>query len=125
MDINRFAGDLITNYPTPKRLNPSFGSITYAQNGAPSGCNALILALRGRFGKRGFFSASYTRSSSKDDTQIYPTFTNLHQYYGPSVSDAPNRFSLSLSYEIPGLITIFKSGYPFVVYTNAPFQPVV
>jgi hypothetical protein len=142
-DINRFAGDLIANYPTPKRLNPSFGSITYAENGAVGGYNALILALRGRVSKRGFFNASYTRSSSKDDAQIYPTFTNIHQYYGPSIFNAPNRFSLSASYDIPGLgssnafarvvtngwvfsdITIFQSGYPFVVYTNAPFQPVL
>jgi hypothetical protein len=143
VDINRFAGDLILNYPTPKRLNPSFGSITYAQNGAVSGYNALILALRGRFSKRGYFNASYTRSSSMDDAQIYPTFTDIHQYYGPSIFNAPNRFSLSLSYDIPGLssgnafaqaitkgwtfsdITIFQSGYPFVVYTTASFQPVL
>jgi hypothetical protein len=142
-DINRFAGDLILNYPTPKRLNPSFGSITYAQNGAVSSYNALILALRGRIGKRGFFNASYTRSSSRDDAQVYPTFTNIHQYYGPSVFNAPNRFSLSASYDIPGMnssnafarvltngwvfseITIFQSGYPFVVSTNAPFEPVL
>jgi Carboxypeptidase regulatory-like domain len=142
-DINRFAGDLILNYPTPKRLNPSFGSITFAQNGAVSGYNALILALRGRFSKRGFFNASYTRSNSKDDAQIYPTFTNLHQYYSPSVFDAPNRFSLSLSYDIPGMssgnafarsitngwvfsdISIFQSGYPFTVYTGASFQPIL
>jgi hypothetical protein len=143
VDVNRFAGDLILNYPTPKRLNPSFGSITYAQNGAVSGYNALILGLRGRFGKRGYFNASYTRSSSNDDAQIYPTFTDLHQYYGPSIFDAPNRFSLSLSYDIPGMssgnafervltngwvfsdITIFQSGYPFTVYTGASFQPIL
>jgi hypothetical protein len=142
-DINRFAGDLIVNYPTPKRLNSSFGSITYAQNGSVSSYNALILALRGRISKRGFFNASYTRSSSNDDAQVYPTFTNIHQYYGPSIFNAPNRFSLSASYDIPGMnsgnafarvltngwvfsdITIFQSGYPFVVSTNAPFQPVL
>jgi len=140
-DINRFAGDLIANYPTPARLNSSFGAITYAQNGAESGYNALILDVRGRLSHRGYFNLSYTRSKSNDDTQIYPTFTNLHQYYGPSVFDAPNRVSLSLSYEIPGLssgnafvrgatngwvfsdVTIFQSGYPFTVYTNASFQP--
>jgi hypothetical protein len=143
VNINRFAGDLITNYPTPLHLNPSFGGITYAQNGAESGYNAVIVALKGRFTNRAFFNASYTRSASKDDTQIYPTFTDLHQYYGPSIFDAPNRFSLSLSYDIPGLssgnafaraltdgwtfsdITIVQSGYPFVVYNDASFQPVL
>lgn len=143
VDINRFAGDLITSYPTPHRLNPSFGSITYAQNGAKSGYNALILVVRGHASRRGFFNANYTRSSSKDDAQIYPTFTNLSQYYGPSIWNAPNRFSFSYSYEIPGLhagngfsrvftngwvlsgITTFQSGTPFVVYTGASFQPVL
>jgi hypothetical protein len=143
VDFNRFSGDLIANYPTPKRLNPSFGSITYAQNGAKGGYNALILAVRGHLSRRGYFNASYTRSSSKDDAQNYPTFTNLGQYYAPSIWDAPNRFSFSYSYEIPGLangnsfagritngwvfsgITIFQSGTPFVVYTGASFQPVL
>jgi hypothetical protein len=141
VDINRFAGDLITNYPTPTRLNPSFGAITYAQNGAKGGYNAFIAALRGHLGRRGYFNASYTRSKSKDDAQIYPTFTALDQYYGASIWDAPNRFSFSYSYDIPGIrdgnafaravtngwvfsgITIYQSGTPFVVYTNASFQP--
>lgn len=141
VDINRFTGDLIANYPTPHRLNQSFGSITYAQNGAKGGYNALILALRGRLARRGYFNASYTRSKSKDDAQVYPTFDKIGQYYGPSVWDAPNRLSLSYSYELPGLsgnnpvakaltqgwvfsgVTIFQSGTPFVVYTNASFQP--
>jgi hypothetical protein len=141
VDVNRFAGDLIANYPTPTRLNPSFGSITYAQNGAKGGYNAFIAAVRGHLGRRGYFNASYTRSSSKDDAQIYPTFTALDQYYGPSIWDAPNRFSFSYSYDIPGLhdgngfsraltngwvfsgITIYQSGTPFVVYTGASFQP--
>ncbi|HTR66304.1 MAG TPA: carboxypeptidase regulatory-like domain-containing protein [Terriglobales bacterium] len=140
VDINRFSGDLIVNNGTLTRLNPSFGGITYAQNGAEGHYNALIVATRGRFARRGYFNASYTRSQSKDDSQIYPTFTNLSQYISPSVWDAPNRFSLSLSYDLPGMasgkgllgrltngwsvsdITILQSGTPFVVYTNASFQ---
>ena len=140
VDVNRFDGDLILNGGTLTRLNPSFGSITYAQTGAEGAYNALIVNTRGRFGRRGYFNASYTRSRSKDDSQIYPTYTNLHQYYSPSVWDAPNRFSLSFSYELPGLnagkgisgrltsgwtlsdVTILQSGTPFTVYTNASFQ---
>jgi hypothetical protein len=143
VDVNRFAGDLIANYPTPTRLNPSFGSITYAQNAAKGGYNAFIAAVRGHLSRRGYFNASYTRSSSKDDAQIYPTFTALDQYYGPSIWDAPNRFSFSYSYDVPGLrvgngfaraltngwvfsgITIYQSGTPLVVYTRASFQPVL
>jgi hypothetical protein len=139
-DINRFAGDLILNNGTTTRLNPSFGAITYAQNAAIGRYNALIAGIRGRFSHRGYFSASYTRSESKDDSQIYPTFTNLQQYYGPSVWDAPNRFSMALNYNLPGLhsgtgllgritdgwsisaVTILQSGTPFVVFTNASYQ---
>jgi Carboxypeptidase regulatory-like domain len=141
-DINRFAGDLIVNDDVLTRLNHSFGSITYAQNGAQGSYNALIVGAHGRFGAKGYFNASYTRSKSTDDSQIYPTFTNLSQYLSPSVWDAPNRFALSLSYELPGTnsagafvdrvtsgwviseITLLQSGYPFVVSTNAPFEPI-
>lgn len=139
-DFNRFAGDLIINKGTVTRLNPSFGAITYAQNGAIGRYNALIVATRGRFGRDGSFSISYTRSASKDDSQIYPTFTNIQQYYGPSVWDAPNRLSATATYNLPGIgsalgflgrvtngwsisdMTILQSGTPFVVYTNASYQ---
>ena len=146
-DINRFGGDLITNNGKITRLNHSFGAITYAQNAAIGRYNALIAGVRGRFRHRGYFSASYTRSQSKDDSQIYPTFTNLQQYYGNSVWDAPNRLSVALNYDLPGMssgrgflgritngwsisdITILQSGTPFTdnnghmgVYTNASYQ---
>jgi Carboxypeptidase regulatory-like domain len=139
-DINRFAGDLIANGGTTTRLNPSFGGITYAQNGAKGGYNAVIVDMRGRFSHRGYFNISYTRSNSKDNSQVYPSFTNLSQYYGTSVWDVPNRLSLTFSYDLPGLnsergfigrltsgwnisdVTILQSGTPFVVFTNASFQ---
>ena len=140
-DINVQQGDLIIHNSTvPTRLNTSFGSVYYTQNDRESGYNAFIAALRGRF-HRAFFNASYTRSASKDDTQVYPTYLNPHQYYGSSIWDAPNRFSLAWSYELPevngarGLVgraasgwqlsgtTILQSGNPINVYTNAPFKP--
>jgi Carboxypeptidase regulatory-like domain/TonB dependent receptor len=144
VDINRFNGDLIQcNCFVPSRLNPSFGAISFATNGAESSYNAFYAALRGRFGSRGYFNASYTRSRSYDDGGIangpYPTATNFDQYRGPSQWDAPNRLSLSWSYELPGNsasgfmkevvggwtfsgTTILQSGTPFTVYTTAPFQ---
>jgi hypothetical protein len=146
VDINRFNGDLIQcNCSVPTRLNPSFGSITYATNGAESEYNAVYVAIRGRLGSRGYFNGSYTHSRSYDDGGIangpYPTATNLHQYWGPSQWDAPNRFSLSWSYQIPGVnngsgfaghatsgwtlsgTTLLQSGTPYTVYTTAPFSP--
>ena len=80
-------------------------------------------------------------SRSYDDAGTYPTATNLHQYWGPSAWDVPNRFSLAWHYELPGVnggrgfvghatkgwtfsgTTILQSGTPFTVATHAPFLP--
>ncbi|HKO18669.1 MAG TPA: carboxypeptidase-like regulatory domain-containing protein [Acidobacteriaceae bacterium] len=140
-DINVQAGDLIANNSLiPTRLNTSFGQVNYTQNDRVSNYNAVIVALRGRF-KRAFFNASYTHSASKDDTQVYPTYIDPHQYYAPSIWDSPNRFSLAWNYEFPGYgngegvlgrvtsgwqlsgTTIAQNGNPFTVATNAPFSP--
>lgn len=139
-DINELPGDLIlNNSTTPTRLNTSFGQVSYTQNDRQSSYNAFIVALRGRF-SRAFFNASYTRSSSSDDTQVFPTYINPHQYYGPSIWDAPNRFSLAWNYQLPdfnhsafvGRATngwqisgtgILQSGTPFNISTNAAFAP--
>ena len=140
-DINVQQGDLIThNSLVPTRLNTSFGQVNYTQNDRVSNYNAFIVALRGRF-HRAFFNTSYTHSGSKDDTQVYPTYINPHQYYAPSIWDAPNRFSLGWNYEFPsynkgeGIVgriatgwqlsgtTIAQSGNPFTVATNAAFAP--
>jgi hypothetical protein len=142
-DINNFPGNLIVDYnnDVPTRLNHSFGAITYAFNQAKSHYNALIFAANGKFGKSGYFNASYTFSSSQDNAGIYPLPYSLMM--GPSPWDAPNRLSLTANYEIPGFsqgkgplghatngwaisdITILQSGLPFTVFTNAPFQPVL
>jgi hypothetical protein len=140
-DINVVDGDLIAhNSLVPTRLNTSFGKVNYTQNDRVSNYNAFIAALRGRF-SRAFFNASYTRSASKDDTQVYPTYINPHQYYAPSNWDAPNRFSLAWNYEFPGYdggkgfvgrvatgwqlsgTTILQSGNPINVNTTAAFSP--
>ena len=140
VDINAVPGDLIGKPPNsaPTRLNPSFGAINYTQNDRVANYDAVTFDLRARV-KRGFFDVSYTRSSSKDDGGRYPTALDPHQYYGPSPWDAPNRFSLSFNYELPGLnngegavgrltggwgvsgTSIYQSGYPFTVFTGASF----
>lgn len=152
-DVNLSPGDLIRNPAfdssglwtgsgVQKRLNPSFGHINYEFNGARSNYNALIAAVRGRFGKHGFLTASYTRSASKDNSTNYPDgYTgagkgvnyNLDQFYSPSNWDVPNRVSMGSSYDVPGLTTrggfvkrltsgfnfastmILQSGTPFYV----------
>ena len=72
-DINHFAGDLIVNDDVLQRLNTSFGSITYLSNQAKANYNAVVIAYKGHFGKRGYLDASYTRSMANDNGGIYPT----------------------------------------------------
>lgn len=159
VDVNIYPGDLIqhptfdssgvwTGTGSQTRLNTSFGSITYAFNGARSNYAAFIAAVKGRIGARGFLTASYTHSSAMDDWGNYPegyvasggTSYDVNQWYSPSALNVPNRFSLGWSYEIPGLhnsnglvrratngfnvgeTTILQSGSPFYVVNNNPLS---
>ncbi len=150
VDINSYPGDLIQNFPNniaaktlvPTRLNHSFGSIAYTQNDRHSTYNAFIADVRGRFAGTGFFDVSYTRSVSKDNTQVYPTWTNPEQYFSLSNWDAPNRVSVTGNYQFHGLnhgrgvvgnvtggwglsgTMIAQSGYPFTVVNSSPFIPI-
>ncbi len=80
----------------------------YTFNGPGLTITGLILALQGRFARRGFVDASYTRAVSKDDSGAlpignYPIEYSLSRFYGPSAWDAPNRFSLAWSYLLPSV----------------------
>jgi hypothetical protein len=159
VDVNIFPGDLIqhpafnssgvwTGDGIQTRLNTSSGSVNYAFNAAYSNYYAFIFALKGKLGAHGFLTASYTRSAAKDDWNNYSegyvggggTSYNFKQFYSPSPWDAPNRFSLGWSYDIPGLrngngftrrltsgfnlsaITILQSGNPFYVNAENPLS---
>ena len=152
VDLNLIPGDLVqhpvfnsngvwTGSGARTRLNTSFGSMGYEFNGARQNYYAFIAALKGRFGRHGFLTTSYTHSASKDDSANYPeayvggggTNYNINQWYSPSTWDVPNRFSLGWSYDIPGVtggngftrrltsgftlagITVLQSGTPFFV----------
>src|SRR5262249_52142739 len=142
VDINVQPGDLITHESiAPTRLNPSFGSISFADNDRYANYNGVFFNVKGRF-SRGFLDFSYTRSSSKDDGLAYPTPTNPAQYYAPSTFDVPNRFSLSFNYSLRGLndgkgavgyltsgwgasgTTIFQSGYPLMARNLNSYNPI-
>ena len=157
VDVNLLPGDLVqhpvynssgvwTGSGAQTRLNTSFGSMGYEFNGARQNYSAFIAAVKGRFGRHGFLTASYTRSASKDDSANYPegyvasggTSYDINQWYSPSTWDVPNRVSLGWSYDIPGLrngnaltkrltsgfnlsgITVLQSGTPFFVSNNSP-----
>jgi hypothetical protein len=148
-DVNAFSGDLLENpnfttvglytgTGTQTRLNTSFGAITYAFNGAIANYQGVIAAVKGRFARRGFLTASYTHGKAMDNWQNYPTAYPYSQFYAPSPWDVPNRFSMGASYLLPGDgasnpiakralggwtlagLVILQSGYPFTVGTNAP-----
>jgi hypothetical protein len=120
-------------------LNPSFGSIAYTDNNRYANYESVFFEFKGRLSRRGFINASYTRSRSHDDAGVYPAEVNPSQYYGASPWDVPNRFSLTLNYQLPALnqgkgfigrasggwgisgTSIFQSGYPAMVFTTAPF----
>ena len=142
VDINVQPGDLITHESiVPTRLNPSFGAITYSANDRYANYNSVYFDLRGKF-SRGFIDASYTRSRAKDDALTYPDPFNPGRYYGLSPFDVPNRFSITFNYSLKGLAggkgavgvltggwgvsgtSIFQSGYPLTVSTNASYQPI-
>ena len=148
-DVNAFTGDLIQNpnfssagaytgSGVQTRSNTSFGAITYAFNGAIANYQAVIVAVKGRFARRGFVTASYTHGKAMDNWQNYPIAFPYNQFYAPSPWDVPNRFSLGTSYLLPGDhlpngierrvlggwtlsgLVVLQSGYPFTVYTGAP-----
>jgi hypothetical protein len=163
VDINTFPGDLVSSHAAhpnltqyckspstgdmvacqvlPYRLNQNFGSIYYTQNDRHSNFDAVFADLRARFASGSFIDISYTHSQSKDDTQVYPTWQNPQQYYGPSNWDVPNRISATGNYQYKGLNSgrgplgratggwgvsstlIMQSGNPFTIVDNNAFYP--
>lgn len=136
VNINARAGDLLGKPlgSPPTRINPSFGPILFTDNDRVGNYNGITFDFRGRAHGL-FFDASYTRSSSKDDAGLYPTWVDPHQFYGPSPWDVPNRISVTASYQFPdgktmplltsgwgvSTVTIYQSGYPMTVFTSASF----
>jgi hypothetical protein len=133
---------LIThNRIAPTLLNPSFGSISYADNNRYGNYNSIYFDFKGRF-SRGYVDVSYTRSRSKDDGLAYPSPLNPAQYYAPSIFDVPNRISASFNYSVRGLnggqgavghltdgwgisgTSIFQSGYPLTANNFNGYNPV-
>jgi hypothetical protein len=134
VDINAMPNDPgVLAGTTPVRYNKSFGTIGYTDNVAHSTFNEFVADVHGRFAGTGFVDVSYTRSSSKDNSQVYPENTDPERYFGPSNWDAPNRISATFNYDVRGLnsgkglvgratggwglsgTVIGQSGYPFTV----------
>ncbi|HXF14814.1 MAG TPA: TonB-dependent receptor [Terriglobales bacterium] len=148
-DVNRCAGcaTLTSGGENITRLNPSFGSIDYVTNSNAGTYNAMIFSLRGNAGARGNFQASYTLSHAKDYPEAGTRFDQdagqnipdpnaYFSYFADANWDVRNRFSMSGSYNLPGLhsgigkaltsgwevtsIAAIQSGTPFWVINNLP-----
>ncbi len=138
IDINRFAGDLLihnSTYADP--LESRVLAQSTSQKTPRERITTRWSRISGAILPHGvYFEASYTHSRSMDDTQVYPTFVNFGQYYGPSAWDAPDRFSLAFNVPLPswnggrGFIgrvlsgwrmtgtSVAQNGNPFTIYTT-------
>jgi hypothetical protein len=137
-DLNRFAGDWLDG--SLERLNPSFAGMTYNYGWNTANYHALVLTARRRAGSKGTFQASYTLSRTTDYGTNFPDQHKIPSYNADSDWDVRNRFSFSGLYNLPSLsqtplavrkvlggwelasTLILQSGYPFTVYTSAPFS---
>ncbi len=150
-DFNRSAGDLIRNDNTLKRLNPSFGSETYAGNFDTGHYNSVIFSATQTIGSLSY-QASYTWSHALDygtcDTRyIFNNGTDCPAdqhligtaYYGSSSFDEPNNFKLTGSYVLPSphvrdlspvlggwqitSLVVAQSGIPFTAFNYNSYVP--
>ncbi|HYK34980.1 TonB-dependent receptor [Alloacidobacterium sp.] len=148
-DVNRYAGGAVIGGggETINRLNPNFGTITYVNNPNAASYHAMILSVRGRYGQRANFQASYTLSHAQSYPEANTRFDQdaglnipdqnaYFSYWGDANWDVRQRFSLSGLYVIPGLqsgigrvltsgwelssIMALQSGTPFWVYNTNP-----
>jgi len=137
-DMNRIAGDWLDG--SLDRLNPSFATMWYSYGWNTVSYNALILTLRRRAGAKGMFQASYTLGRTTDYGTNFPDQHKIPSYKADSNWDVRNRFSFSGIYNLPSLsqtplavrkllggwelasTLILQSGYPFTVFTSAPFD---
>ncbi len=133
VDTNLYNGDTIShpvfrnggwNKGAQLRLNPSFGQILYSFNGARGNYQGVTVGVRGRFGRRGFLSASYTHGHANDNwSPYYNAYQadgswNADRQYAPSPLDVRNRLSLAAAYQLPGL----HRGWGFAQRLMSGFQ---
>jgi len=145
-DVNRFPGDLIVNNGVAKRLNPSFGSIGYAQANQTSSYNGGNFALRQRYSHGLLFQAAYTVGHAINYADSFSAaasdWWNLKLERATAGYNANHKLALSAVWAIPGMpgsssvmkhitsgwqlsgLTILQSGSPFSVSCGTIFTPI-
>ena len=143
-DLNRFAGDLITNRGTLTRLNPNFGTINYGTSDGNSTGNYLSAGLRFRSSKGISFVSYYTFGKALDtystanslDAGSITTTTNIIQngnfaaQRGRSDYDIRQQFTFNGTWTVPtnysnALERYILGGWEFgglvILQTGLPF----
>lgn len=147
-DVNRFAGDLITNNGILERLNPYFGSAVYGRSIGIGNGQLGSFVFSKRFSERYSAHAIYTVGKALDYTssndngvggaESVINAQDPARQYGRSDYDVRKRFTLDSVLDIPSplrsgighailsgwttsAIVTLQSGQPFTVYTSAPF----
>ena len=150
-DVNRFAGDLIANGGSLHRLNQSFEAVVFGRTIGFSNANLASFSISKRFRKGYGFHAIYTFGRSLDNMSNNDNGVsnssggsegvfdaqNPSAQYARSDYDVRRRLSLDAVWDIPGFrngaahavtsgwslstVAILQSGFPFTVYTSAPY----
>lgn len=144
-NVNRFNGDLIQNNNTLKRLNPSFGNISYGQSNLGSYYNGGNISIRERSRHGLMFQAAYTFGRTLDYGSSFDGLTvtdvyNLKLNHALADFDVSQKLATSLVWEIPGPkaglmkgvlggwqlseTTVLQGGSPFSVNCTMAFTPV-
>jgi hypothetical protein len=147
-DVNRFAGDLITNKGTLTRLNSSFSSDIYGRTIGYANSNVGAISFTKQFSRGWMVHTMYNFGKSLDitssnDNGVGSNAENIldaqdpFRQYGRSDYDSRHRFSADAVWNLPSFasgvshamtsgwtvspIITLQSGQPFSVYTSASY----
>jgi hypothetical protein len=145
-NVNRFPGDLIQNNNVLKRLNPSFGTIDYAQANMTSSYQGANFSLRKRYSSGLLFQAAYTVGHALNQSDSFSGFQvsdwwNLGLENATAGYNIAQKLALSAVWLIPSArmssltryitggwqlsgVTVLQSGNRFTVNCGTPFTPV-
>jgi hypothetical protein len=153
IDRNRFAGDLIVNQDSLKRLNPYFGTMNYGDNSGSSVYHGATVSLRKLFSRGLAFQTSYTVGKAIDvinapgtgSGAVYGSVIDAYdvrRQRGLGDNDIRQKLAFNFVVGLPSLantmtplrqifggwqlasLAILQRGHPYTVFTSAPFQPV-
>ena len=108
-NVNRFAGDLIQNNGVLRRLNPSFGTIDYAQSNLSSSFNGGNISVRKRMDRGLMFQAAYTFGKAIDYASGFGgnlpivDVTNVELNRGLADHNVAQRVSASAVWQLPAV----------------------